>query len=138
MLTAAVLPIVVSGCTIAELKRDVAAREASVRQKEVDLKQTEERSAALQAEKNQLLADLDRGKMTDDELERRIAQLRAENRGVQAANAAQQQRKQQLEEQLAQVQARMAEVKRLPPDQRPQQIAALKKQLRILLEIGAN
>jgi len=129
-----------SGCTVISQYNDVQATQQRVNEKEIELANEEALHADLQNEMKKLSVDLASKRMSNAELDHRLAVLQERNDQLAATNAQEKQKTAQARAQLAQYRAQLAALQRdksLSDQQAAAQIAKLKEEISKRLAILA-
>ena len=125
-------------CTVAELRRDIDRTQARIDDKQQALAADEARRDALEQQRRGFVADLEARRMSLDEMNRRLAQLQADNRRIAATTAQQQAQQRRLDEQLAQQRAEIARLQAEgggTDDDKRRRLERLRQELRRQLEL---
>jgi hypothetical protein len=130
--------ILVSGCTIAELQREEKADAERVRLKQASLQSEQERTDALNGQKDQLTAELSKHQVSLAELNARLDQLQATNARESSANDAVRLERQRLVVRLHELNAQLAALQQSPDTaatQKQEHIEYLKQEIRTQLDL---
>jgi chromosome segregation ATPase len=126
------------GCTIAELQRQQRADTQRVQLKEANLHAEQERTDALNGQKEQLTAELSLRQVSLDELNARVDQLQAANARQYAANDAVRLERQRLIGNIQELNTQLTALRHSPDtatEQKQQRVEYLKQQIRAQLDL---
>ena len=130
---AAMLAVVlVAGCTVVEENRNLRAQEVRIDQKQVALNQEEAQQRQLRQRQQDLMRDLNNAKLSLDDLQRRIDELRAANARVAATTGQEQARQRRIDQELVSRRGEIGALNKrsdLPDAEKLKRIETLKRQI---------
>lgn len=131
--------VLLHGCTLQEMKKDTGEREERIKYKESELLDLKSQEADLQAQKQQLVSDLQNERSDLDRLSVQLKELQRRNDAIKSENAARRREQQELSKRLKSYQQDVAALKKrtdLPDAKKKKRIQELNEEIKIYLKRG--
>lgn len=130
-----------AGCTISQLKQDVAQTQARIEDKQRALDASQVQQGELRQEQVRLASELGSRQLSLSELNHRLDQLQAANRRSMAATEEQREQKRRLDEQIRKHKQELAQIQApngLSDDDKRRRIEQLRQEIKKQLELQTH